>query len=62
MKSWSPVTEPMPPSRAMTAETPAMMTTTPTATQPRPWIRVPMSRPGAPPQTIAVPIRRTRSR
>ncbi len=37
-----------------------MNTTTATAIQPRPWISVPISSPGAPPSTAAAPIRSTR--
>ena len=50
----------MPPNRARIDDTPATNVTAPTATQPRPWISVPISSPGAPPSTAAVPIRATR--
>ena len=53
--------EPTAPSRVKIADTPAMTTTATTAIQPRPWISMPMSSPGAPPKTADVPIRFTRS-
>jgi hypothetical protein len=61
MNSTRPVTDPTAPSRARADDTPATTTTTPTAIQPRPWISVPISSPGAPPSTAAAPIRSTRS-
>lgn len=60
MNNCSPMTEPTAPSRARTADTPAITTTAITAIQPRPWISVPMSSPGAAPKRAAAPMRRTR--
>ena len=60
--SCSPVTAPVLPSSLTSTDTPATRTRTTTVIQPRPWIKVPMVSPAAPPNTVADPTRLTRAR
>ena len=48
------MTDPVPPSREIRAETPATTTRLATATHPRWWMSIPIARPAAPPNTAAM--------
>jgi hypothetical protein len=61
ISSSSPVTDAVLPSLEIRAETPATTTRLATATHPRWWMSIPITRPAAPPNTPAVTARLTRT-